>query len=210
MLAAADRRADHAGGVHFALAVAAAQRAVAHHVAGQHRLAFAQHGGGQESRARGDRALRKRVREATISRSRGRSASAFEIARQQQQRAGVDLRFARTAGQGHVGQRSGCRRPWPARTPAGRAWPRPGRAAESPCRRRRPLRAARETCVWPRRCVIVAGSSFASTSVVVADRRPDRLGPSRRAIGRGRSSRLESGKPWPDRGRRPVATGRCG
>jgi hypothetical protein len=47
-LTAAHRGADHADRVELTFAVARAQRTVAHHVAGKHRLAFAQHRGGQE------------------------------------------------------------------------------------------------------------------------------------------------------------------
>ena len=72
-------------------------------------------------------------------------------------------------------------------------------------------RAARETCVWPRRCVIVAGSGFGQHVVVVGE-----------CVGQGRSVTVSSPRsglfaaggwnretPWTDRGRRPVATGRC-
>ena len=48
LAAASQRRADHAGGENLALTIAGAQAAVVHHVAGQHGLALAQHGGRQE------------------------------------------------------------------------------------------------------------------------------------------------------------------
>ena len=100
-LAVPHRRADHAGGVDFALAVAAAQRAVAHDVSGQHGLALAHHGRGQEM---GDGVV--------LLVGGGPRGDDFEVgapgivprlARQQQQRAGVGLRALEQAGQGEIG-----------------------------------------------------------------------------------------------------------
>ena len=135
--AAADRRTDHARGVDEPLAVAAAQRAVAHHVAGQHRFTFAQHGRGEEvrhavvallgERARGDQL---QVVAADLPWwSRGHQEHGPGVARRRLEQTGQ-----RQVGQrGHVGRLGQLERQAaePRRRPAhlGDALPRPRRRA---------------------------------------------------------------------------------
>ena len=100
---AADRGADDAGGQDVAPAVAAAELAVVHHVAGQHRLAVAHHGRGQERR---DAVIAMR-RVAPRGNDFEFVALAFAgaVARPQQHRAGVDLRAFEQAVERRVGER---------------------------------------------------------------------------------------------------------
>ena len=102
---AANRCANHAGRMDDSLAVAAAERAVAHDVAGQDGLAFAHHRGGQDG---GDLVVRPlgRAREATTSRASGRGSPRKSL-RSRSTRAGVGLRALGQTLQGEVGRGGG-------------------------------------------------------------------------------------------------------
>ena len=100
-----NRRANHAGRMDDSLAVATAQGAVAHDVAGQDGLAFAHHRGGQD---RGDLVVWPLGRAARSDDFEGvGSGLAAEVAPQQEHRAGVGLGALGQTLQSEVGRSGG-------------------------------------------------------------------------------------------------------
>ena len=126
--AAADRGADHADGEDLAVAVAAAQGAVAHDVSGQHGFAFPHHRRGQDRRRPAGNDGRRRCAEATTSRASARGSPCIGVG-QQEHRAGVGVRAFEPG-------RPGPARPWLAMSGAlasskarRQSWPRRGRSS---------------------------------------------------------------------------------
>ena len=152
---AADRGADHARGQDVALAVAAAELAVVHHVAGEHGLAVAHHGRRQELR-HAMVAVRRIAPRGDHFQVVGRSAwpSAGGPAAARRRRRPASLRTVRRAPRWPASRR---RSPWPARTPAGTrlAAARPTFGSETSTSS---SSGGSRKRLCPRRCVIVVGS----------------------------------------------------